>query len=121
MKSVEEVMSEKQFFAKENSHWLVSGYIHLIPSERVRDVMSEVDSCFTEVSIVDKRSGNSIYIPEHDDWGLRDVLWDFRCKAVEAKHNEWYDAVRHHKKYDLFAAYQNAIADYAYAVRWEKE
>ena len=115
MKSVEEVMNEKQFFEKENSHWLVSGYIHLIPT-RSNDVMREVESSFTEVSILDKRSGNSIYIPVFDDWGLREALWDFRCEAVRVKHDEWYEVVRDNTKYDLFAAYQNAVADYANVV-----
>jgi hypothetical protein len=119
MKSVQEVMDEKQFFEMENTHWSVSGYIHLVPTQRVQDVMSEVDSAFTDISITDKRSGNSIHVPEFDDWGFREVLWNFRCEAVYAKHNEWNDAVRHHKKYDLFAAYQNALADYAYATRWD--
>ena len=121
MKSVEEVMNEKQFFEMENTHWSVSGYIHLVPTKRVLDVMSEVDSCFTDITITDKRTGNSISFPEFDDWGFRDVLWQFRCEAVYVKHNEWRDAVIHHRKYDLFAAYQNALADYAYAVRWEQE
>lgn len=115
MKSVEEVMNEKQFFEKHNSRWSVSGYIHLVPTERVRDVMSEVDSCFTDITITDKRSGNSINVAEFDDWGLREVLWDFRCEAVYVTHKEWADAVRAERKYDLFAGYQNAIADYAYA------
>ncbi len=114
MKSVQEVMDEKQFFETENNHWSVSGYIQLVPT-RSGDVMKDVESSFTEVSILDKKSGNSIYIPVLDDWSLREALWDFRCEAVYAKHNEWNDAVRREKKYDLFAAYQNALADYAYA------
>lgn len=121
MKSVEEVMNEKQFFEMENTHWSVNGYIHLIPTQRVRDVMSEVDSCFTDITIVDKRSGNSIHIPEHDDWGLREVLWDFRCRASDAISKEWYDAVRAETKYDLFAGYQNAIAEYNYAMENRNE
>ena len=113
MKSVRQVLDEKQFFEKENTHWSVSGYIQLIPT-KCNDVMKEVDSCFTEVSILDKRSGNSIYIPLFDDWGLREALWDFRCEAIHELHNEWNEAVRAEKKYDLFAGYQNALADYAY-------
>ena len=119
MKSVQEVMDEKQFFEMENTHWSVSGYIHLVPTKRVQDVMSEVDSAFTDVSILHKKSGQSMLIPEFDDWNFREVLWNFRCEAHYAKHNEWNDAVRHHKKYDLFAAYQNALSDYAYATRWD--
>jgi hypothetical protein len=119
MKSVQEVMDEKLFFKKENSSWSISGFIHLVPTERVQDVMSEVDSAFTDMFIVDKKSGQSMLIPEFDDWAFRDLLWEFRCRAVEVKHKEWYDAVRHHKKYDLFAAYQNALSDYAYATRWD--
>ncbi len=118
MKSVQEVMDEKQFFEMENTHWSVSGYIHLVPTQRVQDVMSEVDSAFTDISITDKRSGNSIYVPEFDDWGFREVLWNFRCEAVYAKHNEWNDAVRHHKKYDLFTGYQNALAEYLQALEY---
>jgi uncharacterized protein YifN (PemK superfamily) len=44
MKSVEEVMNEKQFFEKHNSHWSVSGYIQLIPT-RLNDV-KEIESVF---------------------------------------------------------------------------
>jgi hypothetical protein len=115
MKSLQEVMSQKQFFEKHNSHWSVSGYIQLVPT-RSGDVMKEVESSFTEVSILDKRSGNSIHIPVFDDWGLREALWDFRCEAIHETHNEWADAVRAERKYDLFAAYQNALADYQYAM-----
>ena len=111
MKSVQEVMDEKQFFEMENTHWSVSGYIQLVPT-RGGDVMKDVESSFTEVSIVDKKSGNSIYIPVLDDWAFRTALWDFRCKAVYARHNEWYEAVRETNKYDLFTGYQNAIAEY---------
>ena len=114
MKSLQEVMNEKQFFEKHNSRWSVSGYIQLIPT-RLNDVKKEVESSFTEVSILDKRSGNSIHLPVFDDWGLREVLWDFRCEAINVTHTEWADAVRAERKYDLFAGYQNAIADYAYA------
>jgi len=119
MKSVHEVMSQKQFFEKHNSHWSVSGYIQLVPT-RSGDVMKDVESSFTEVSILDKRSGNSIHIPVFDDWGLREALWDFRCEAIHEKHDEWADAVRREKKYDLFAAYQNALADYSYATGEEQ-
>lgn len=113
MKSLKEVMNDKQFFEKHNYRWSVSGYIQLIPT-RLNDVTKEVESSFTEVSILDKRSGNSIHIPEFDDFGLREVLWDFRCEAINVTHDEWHNAVRAERKYDLFAGYQNALADYAY-------
>ncbi len=115
MKSVQDVMDEKLFFKKENSSWSISGFIHLVPTKRVQDVMSEVDSAFTDMFIVDKKSGQSMLIPEFDDWAFRDLLWEFRCKAVEVKHNQWWKAVRENTKYDLFASYQNAIADYLQA------
>ncbi len=118
MKSVQEVMDEKVFFEHENSSWSISGYIHLVPTERVQDVMSEVDSAFTDVSILDKKSGQSMLVPEFDDWAFRTALWDFRCKAVHARHNEWYEAVRETNKYDLFTGYQNAIAEYLQALEY---
>lgn len=119
MKSVEEVMKDKQFFEKHNHRWSVSGYIQLIPT-RLNDVTKEIESSFMEVTILDKRSGNSIHIPEFDDWGLREVLWDFRCEAINVKYDEWHKAVRAESKYDLFAGYQNAVAEYLQAIGEEE-
>jgi hypothetical protein len=111
MKSVQEVMDEKLFFEHKNKSWYVSGFIHLVPT-RSEDAMKEVESAYTDISIVDRKSGQSMCIPDFDDWALREALWEFRCKAVEVKHNQWWNAVRENRKYDIFAGYQNAIAEY---------
>ena len=76
MKSVQEVMDEKLFFKKENGSWSISGFIHLVPTES-GDVMRDAESAFTDMFIVDKKSGQSMLIPEFDDWAFRDLLWEF--------------------------------------------
>lgn len=115
MKSVKEVMETKTFIEYEDDKYSFSGYIHLVPI-RESSIYNEVDSVISEISILDKWSKNSIYFPKINYREFRRAFGEFTGSAVINKCDEWADAVRHERKYDLFAAYQNAVADYANAV-----
>lgn len=120
MKSVQEVMETKTFVEYKNDMYSISGYIHLVPI-RESSIYNEVESKFTDVSILDKEGLNSMYLPELDQRMFRNMLNEFVGSASINKIDEWADAVRYERRYDLYQGYQNAIADYVYAMENSNE
>jgi hypothetical protein len=119
MKSVQEVMETKTFVEYKNDKYSISGYIHLVPI-RESSIYNEVESKFTDVSILDAEGLNSMYLPELDQRMFRNMLNEFVGRASMDKIDEWADAVRYERRYDLYQGYQNAIADYLYATGGQK-
>lgn len=115
MKSVQEVMETRTFVEYENDVYSFSGYIHLAPIDGSH-IHNEVESKFTEVSILDKWSKNSIYIRQMNYRAFRSALNEFVGNATMNKVDEWADAVRYERRYDLYQGYQNAFADYQYVM-----
>jgi hypothetical protein len=114
MKSVQEVMETKTFVEYKNDKYSICGYIHLEPIEGSH-IHNEVKSKFTDVSILDKEGLNSMYLPELDQRAFRNMLNEFVGRASMDRIDEWANAVRYERRYDLYQGYQNAIADYVYA------
>jgi hypothetical protein len=114
MKSVEAVMNEKSYFKYENQRFSFEGWVHLEPHNGA-SIHNDVQTVFTNVYIWDAQEMESMYLREFDWLGFSDAFNSWKSEAILSKTNEWADAVRAERKYDLFAGYQNAIADYAYA------
>ena len=113
MKSVEAVMNEKSFFKYENQRFSFEGWIHLEPRNG-SPIDRDVQTVFTEVYIWDAQEMESMYLREFDFLRFADAFNSWKSEAIIEKTNKWADAVRAERKYDLFAAYQNAFAEYAY-------
>ena len=114
MKSVEEVMNEKSYFQYANDRFSFAGWVHLEPQNGAH-IHNDVQTVFTNVYICDEVTKEAMYLREFDLQRFSDAFHSWKSEAILTKVNKWADAVRAERKYDLFAGYQNAIADYAYA------
>lgn len=115
MKSVEAVMNEKSYFEHANSRFRINGWVHLVPQNGAH-IHNDVQTVFTNVYIFDEVTEEAMYFREFDLQSFFDAFNSWKSEAILTKINEWADAVRAERKYDLFAGYQNAIAEYAQAV-----
>lgn len=115
MKSVEAVMNEKSYFQYANDRFSFAGWVHL-ESQNGAHIHNDVQTVFTNVYICDEVTKEAMYLREFDLLRFSDAFTSWKSEAILTKVNEWADAVRAERKYDLFAGYQNALAEYAQAI-----
>ena len=114
MKSVQEVMNEKSYFKYENQRFSFEGWVHL-EAHNGASIHNDVQTVFTNVYIFDDLTKEGMYLREFDWLCFSDAFNSWKSEAIISKTNEWADAVRAERKYDLYQGYQNAIADYLQA------
>ena len=113
MKSVEAVMNEKSYFKYQNRRFSFEGWVYLEPRNGA-SIHNDVQTVFTNVYIFDDLTKEGMYLREFDYQLFSDAFYSWKSEAILGKIDEWEDAVRAERKYDLFAGYQNALANYAY-------
>ncbi len=119
MKSVEEVMNEKSYFKYRNTRFEFEGWVHLVPQNGAH-IHNDVQTVFTNVYIFDDKTKEGMFMKEFDFLLFADAFNSWKSEAIITKCNEWADAVRAERKYDLFAGYQNAVAEYLQAIGEQK-